>query len=372
MDWTRRQVLAGGTALASAVTGGCMGLNPLSGGGSTAGSDGASDDQSTPAATSTATPTPSPTPAVSRSGDETERVFAEVEWFARQYRPTVDRYLSTGSRALNLLETLERQSSLSQSDVERLRALLAEVTTILYDGLASHFDAEPTVRAYNEEHIAELQTLREREDWDGVQRVLGEMASRYETLVSEEYVARTFPTDPVGGRFARLLTGGNRTEEAAVMVYYAPTDYLGRVQVDDDAYTGTLAGGRTDIARYDQTFDSTGIAAYRTASAYLTFTDLSHGQRAQPVYVQQYEDEERADSAVRRMLSGSGAVTAEGTRTLGGQEWREVFYQADGGVTYAFLLRTGRYTLVAAPSRTPWDERDDGWTNPLSLGWFWE
>lgn len=372
MNWTRRRVLAGGTALASAVTGGCMGLNPLSGSGSTAGSDGASDDQPTQTATETATATPTPTPAVSRSGSETERVFAELEWFARQYRPTVDRYLSTGSRALNLLETLERQSSLRQSDVERLRSLLDQVTTILYDGLASHFDAEPTVRSYNEERISEIQTLREREDWGGVQRVLGEMVSRYETVVSEEYVARTFPTDPVGGPFARLLTGDGQTERTAVMAYYAPTDYLGRVQVAADTSTGALAGGRTDIAGYDRTFDATGIAAYRTARAYLTFTDLTHGQRSQPVYVQQYEDEARADSAVRRMLSASGAVTAEGTRTLGGQEWREVFYQANGGVTYAFLLRTGRYTLVAAPSRTPWDERGDKWTTPLSLGWFWE
>ncbi|MEF8818566.1 MAG: hypothetical protein V5A82_03100 [Haloferacaceae archaeon] len=371
MNWTRRRVLAGGSAVVSAVTGGCLGLNPLSGGGSTGGSD-AAGDRSTPTPAASPTPTPTPTPAVSRSDAETDRVFAEVEWFARQYQPTVERYRSTGSRALSLLETLARQSSLSRRDLERLRALLGEVTTVLYDGLAAHFDAEPTVRSYNEARIAELQTLREREDWDAVQRVLGEMASRYETLVSEEYVARTFPTDPIGGRFARLLTGDGRAERAAVLVYYAPTDYLGRVQVEEYAGAGALAGGRRDLAGYDRTFDATGIAAYRTARAYLTFTDLSHGQRAQPVYVQQYEDEARAEGAVRRMLSASGAVTAEGTRTLGGREWREVFYQANGGVTYAFLLRTGRYTLVAAPSRTPWDERGDEWATPLSLGWFWE
>lgn len=348
-----------------------MGLNPLSGGGGTGESGGANGGGSTPTETATPTPTPTPTPTVSRSGSATERVFAELEWFAREYRPTVDRYLSTGSRARNLIETLARQSSLSRSDLDRLRSLLGEVETVLYDGLVPHFDAEPTLASYNEQHLAELETLRGREDWDGVQGVLGEMASRYGTFVSEDYVARTFPTEPIGGPFARLLTGDGQTDRAAISVYYAPADYLGRVrtappEIDD------LAGGRTDVQRYDRAFDATGVAAYRTARAYVTFTDRSHGQRSQPVYLQQYESEERADGAVRRMLSASGSVTGDGTATLGGQEWRRVFYQSDSGVTYAFVLRTGRYTLVAAPSTTPWDERGDEWATPLSLGWFWE
>jgi hypothetical protein len=348
-----------------------MGLNPLSGGGSTGESGGADGSGSTSTETATPTPTPTPTPTVNRSGSTTEQVFAELEWFARGYQPTVDRYLSTGSRALNLLETLARQSSLSRSDVERLRALLGEVETILYDGLVPHFDAEPTVESYNEKRLSELETLRGREDWDGVQGVLDEMAARYATLVSEDYVADTFPTDPIGGPFARLLTGGDRTDRATVAVYYAPANYLARVQTEP-IETEEFAGGRTDVPRYDRTFDATGVAAYRTARAYATFTDRSHGQRSQPVSIQQYESEDRADGAVRRMLSDSGSVSADGTTTLGGQEWRRVFYQSDRGVTYAFLLRTGRYTLVAAPSTTPWDERSDGWTTPLSLGWFWE
>ena len=298
-------------------------------------------------------------------------MFLEIEWFARQYRPTVDRYLSTTSRALSLLESLERQSSLSTDDIDRLASLLGEVETLLYDRLAPHFDTEPSVAAYNEQRLSELRTLRERQDWDEAQNVLGGMVSRYGTLSTQGWVARTFPTAPAGGRLARLLTRQDAADRTGMMVYYAPTDYLGRVQADPDAYEGQLGGGRNDIPGYERSFDAVGIAAYRSARAYITFTDLTFGLRTQPVYVQQYRDAERAQSAVRRMLSASGAVSAEGATELGGQEWRQVFYQANGGVTYAFLLRTGRYLITAAPSQTAWDERSRNWEQPLALGWFW-
>ena len=370
MDWTRRRLLTSGAALASAATGGCMSLDSLAS--EDTGSDGGSGDESRSSATPTPAPTPTPTPSVSRSGSATEQVVTEVEWFAQQYSPTVDRYLSTADRALNLIETLERQSSLSRADLDRLGALLDDVERPLYEELAPHFDAEPSVRSYNDGRLSELETLRGREDWDGVQQVLGEMASRYRDLATADYTDRTFPTNPVGRQFAEVLTGGTGTEKAGIVVYYAPTNYLARVIADEGYSVSDLDGGRTDVSRYDRLFDPAGIAAYRTARVFLTYTDLIHGRRSQPVFVQQYESEARADGAVRRMLSASGAVTAEGTRTLGGQAWREVFYQAEGGVTYAFLLRTGRYLLVVGPSRTPWDERDDGWSTPLARGWFWE
>jgi hypothetical protein len=72
------------------------------------------------------------------------------------------------------------------------------------------------------------------------------------------------------------------------------------------------------------------------------------------------------------MLSASGSVTADGTATLGGAEWRRVYYQTAGGVRYAHLRRTGRYVLTVAPSGTPWNERPSDWTTALERTWFWE
>jgi hypothetical protein len=382
MDLTRRRALATGATVASAALGGCTSLNPLSGGesgggaGASGGADPDSGDAGAMAGSSTPTPTPAPapttTPAVSQGGGTTETAVAEVEWFVRDFPATVDRYLTASSRALGLVESLDSRASVSAADLDRLETLLGRVETVVYDDLVTHFDARPTIRSYNDDRLSELRALQERSDWEAVQAVLSGMAERYRGLSTRAWVEETFQTDPVGGRLADRLTADGAADRAAVMLYYAPTDTLERVQADPSAYGGALPGGRADVPGYERTFGPTGVAAYRTARAFLTYVSLRFDRQSQPVFLQQYRDADRAAGAVGRMLSTSGAVTAEGTEPLGGQEWRRVFYRANGGVTYAFVLRTGRYVLVAAPSQTAWGERDDSWSVPLELGWFWD
>lgn len=378
MDLTRRRALATGATVASAALGGCTSLNPLSGGesgggaGASGGADSNSGDAGAMAESSTPTPAPTTTPAVSQGGSTTETAVAEIEWFVREFPATVDRYLTASSRALGLVESLDSRASVSAADLDRLETLLSRVETVVYDDLVTHFDTRPTVRSYNDDRLSELRALQERSDWEAVQEVLSGMTERYRGLSTRAWVEETFQTDPVGGRLADRLTADGATDRAAVMLYYAPTDSLERVQADPSAYEGALPGGRTDVSGYERTFDPTAVAAYRTTRAFLTYVSLQFDRQSQPVFLQQYRDADRAEGAVERMLSASGAVTAEGTQTLGGQEWRRVFYRANGGVTYAFVLRTGRYVLVAAPSQTAWDERDDSWSAPLELGWFWD
>jgi len=376
VDWTRRRTLATGATLASAALGGCASVNPLSGGEGggqtgTGGTDGSGSGAGS-TGTATASPTPTTTPVASREGSATEAAFTELAWFAREFPGTVDRYLTAASRALGLVESLDSRASVSEADLDRLESLLNRVETVLYDDLVPHFDAQPGVRSYNDDRLSELRTLRERSDWSAVQEVLTDMTGRYSDLSTRAWVDETFQTDPVGGRLADRLTADGVADRTGVMVYYAPTDTVARVQADPSVYRGSLPGGRTNLDGYERTFDPTAVTAYRTARAFLTYTSLRFGRPSAPVFLQQYRDADRAEDAVGRMLSASGAVTAEGTQTLGGQEWRQVFYQANGGVTYAFLLRTGRYVLVAAPSRTAWESRADGWTAPLELGWFWD
>lgn len=378
MDLTRRQALATGATVASAALGGCTSLNPLSGGesrgdaGASGGADPGSGDAGAMAGSSTPTPTPTTTPAVSQGEGTTETAVAEIEWFVRDFPATVDRYLTASSRALGLVESLDSRASVSAADLDRLETLLGRVETVVYDDLVTHFDARPAIRSYNDDRLSELRALQERSDWEAVQEVLSGMAERYRGLSTRAWVEETFQTDPVGGRLADRLTADGAADRAAVMLYYAPTDTLERVQADPSASEGALPGGRADVPGYERTFGPTGVAAYRTARAFLTYVSLRFDRQSQPVFLQRYRDADRAAGAVGRMLSTSGAVTAEGTETLGGQEWRRVFYRANGGVTYAFVLRTGRYVLVAAPSQTAWAERDDSWSVPLELGWFWD
>lgn len=374
MGLTRRRLLATWGVGVSSLTGGCTGLNPLdpgdgdgeepTDGGTTTGTDGER--------TETGTPTPTPTQAAPVGGSETDRVYEELTWFATRYRPAVDRYRSTAERARSLIVTLERQSSVSESDVERLRGLLDRVEELLYEELVPHFDAEPTVRSFNDEHLERIATFRERRDWDGVKRVLGEMEERYRTLTSDRYVEATFPVDPIRGPFARLLTADGATTGTAVLCYLPSVDYLTRVQADPGEYRGDIAGGRLDVQQYERLLEPVSVGASRESRAFLTYTALTHSMRSQPAFVQQYRDGEAADDAIRQMLSGVGSVTADGTELLGGREWRRVYYQAASEVTYAHLHRTGRYVLTVAPSRTPWDERPSNWTDALKRTWFWE
>lgn len=377
MALTRRRLLGAGVGVASGLLGGCTRRNPLDsvlndGGTGPPGETGTPGSGSGAGESTTATATATRTSSVGAAGSATDRVYDELTWFATEYRPTVDRYLSTAARARSLIGTLERRSSVGTDDVERLRALLARVERLVYEGLVPHFDAEPTVRSFNEEHLERLSTLRERGDWDGVQRVLGTMEERYRRLSSESYVTDTFPVDPIRGPFARMLTADGATAETAVVCYFPSADYLTRVQADVNAYDGGLAGGRTDVQEYEQLLGPVTVVASRESLAYLTYTSLTHGMESRPVFVQRYSDAEGADGAVRRMLSASGSVTADGTATLGGSEWRQIYYQAAGGVTYAHLRRTGRYLLTIAPTRTPWDERPSNWTTALKQAWFWE
>lgn len=365
MELTRRRLLAAGGAAAAGLTGGCMSALPF-------GPSGPVGTTPTSTPTDTPTATPTATPSVSEADSGVEQVFLELEWFARQYRPTVDRYLSRATRTLSLLEALANQSSVSGSDMDRLRSQFDELERIVYDQLGPHFDTEPTIRAYNDERLQRLETLRSRGDWDALQSALSEMAAQYTTWSTETYVARTFPVDPIGGRFARLLTASGQTGEAGIAVYHAPTNHLSRVQADATTYDGELPGSRVDIQQYQSRLGPVDIVAFRTSRAYLTYTAIGYGNQSEPVYIQQYRDADAARGAIRRMLSESGGVTAEGTESLGSTEWRRIFYRANNELTYAHLLRSGRYVLTAAPSRRAWDERGPDWTAPLSLAWFWE
>lgn len=375
MGWTRRQLLAAGSVFASAATTGCVGrFNPLSGDGepATGGGESTAGEASAATATPTATATTTTTATASRSDSATEQAMGEVEWHVSRFRPTADRYLSAAGRALGALQSLDDRASVSPADLDRLESLFERVETVLYDQLVPHFDAEPTVATYNDDRLAELETLRERSDWDAAQALLGRMVTRYETLASEAYVDQTFPTDPVAGRLVRVLTRPSTVADAAVVAYDASSDTVLEARRETTAYVpDTLPGGRSDLPSYEETFDPISVGASRTRRVYLTYTTLRGERQSWPVFVQGYEDERRAESALRRALSESGAVTTDGTQTLGERTWQRVFYRSNESVTYAFAHRTGQYLLVAAPSPTPWDERASGWDRPLELGWFW-
>jgi hypothetical protein len=86
------------------------------------------------------------------------------------------------------------------------------------------------------------------------------------------------------------------------------------------------------------------------------------------LFVQHYDGVAAATDAVETLLET--AVSQEGWYSFGRDRWRQVYYQADGDVTYAYLIQAGPFVLVAAPSEVAWEERVD-WTDPLDRLWLW-
>ncbi|MFC7173410.1 hypothetical protein ACFQL0_08645 [Haloplanus litoreus] len=86
------------------------------------------------------------------------------------------------------------------------------------------------------------------------------------------------------------------------------------------------------------------------------------------LFVQRYTDVSAATAAVRTLFDT--AVGREGDFSFGRDRWHRVYYEADGDVTYAFLIQAGPFVLVAAPSEVAWEERVD-WTEPLDRLWLW-
>lgn len=371
MGWSRRGLVG---VVASGLLTGCAGVsvprvpNPLGGGdrGKTRASQ-----PVTPAETATAEPSSAPTatPTPTAPGAETRRVFDEVEWFAAKYPHATGEFRSLAARMRNLADSLSRRSSVDDDAMATLNRLADRIGTSVSDRLGPHFDTSPSVREFTRERIDRIETLRSREDWDEVSRVLSDLAARYATFTSESYVARTFPRDPVRGPLVDYATGDGRADAAVLMAFHVGADAEVRIQRDPSAYTARPPGGRPDLPRYRALFGPLAAGAGSAAGAYLTVTSLI-SDRTVPLSIRRYRDERAAERAIDRLLSGG--VTEEGTTEAGGREWRRVFYRPGSDVVYADLTRAGPFLVAAGPSRQPWEDRPSGWRSPLKLTWLWE
>ncbi|MFB6304635.1 MAG: hypothetical protein ABEH47_05670 [Haloferacaceae archaeon] len=367
---TRREVVG---LLASGLLAGCTGVgvpsvpNPLSGG-----STPEPGSAATPTPTATATPTSTPTTPTATAtpedpGAATRRVFDEVEWFATEYGPATESFRSLAARTRNLADSLSRRSSIDREAVTTLERLFGRVETAVYERLGPHFDTSPSVRSFNRDRLERVETLRARQDWDGVARVLAAVADRYATYASEAYVERTFPRDPVRGPLVRYATAEGHAGDLVLMAYHVGSDSVVRVQRDPSAHRGTPPGGRADVDRYRTLFGPLSAGAGGEAGAYVTATSLIDG-RSLPLAVRRYRDDGAAASAVEGLLEDD--VTAERTVRPEGREWRRVFYQSESEVMYAELTRTGRFLVAAGPGRRPWADRPTGWRSPMELTWL--
>ncbi len=369
--------------------------------------------------TRTPEPTETPTPQPSQLRTDTERVFAEIEWFATSYPGAVDRGLGLAGRVHDVVGNLRRTPRLTEDDRRRIENATGEYHALLNDQFAPHFPAgrvEEIVRQ-SREHVATIRTFSERGDLDRADRELSELAALFGELSTRSEFVATFPDFPIRSPPLEYLTTGTYDDSTPLsfVVGYPDEAYTTLVRADAPWEVRTR---RTDslsdrvleahFASEAAVFGGVDVQTGRTGRLFLDVHLNRDRARHTPVYVQRYADVERARRALSTVLDGSPAV--EGTVAIGRTTWERIFYVAnspvdhataghvvrdgDGNViyegthgsrsrdapgsgpgdredvVYTYLSRIGRYVIAAAPSATAWEERPDGTNDPLKETWL--
>jgi hypothetical protein len=85
-----------------------------------------------------------------------------------------------------------------------------------------------------------------------------------------------------------------------------------------------------------------------------------------PVYGQKYTDLRAADAAFSSVVADK---QIEDTVEWGQETWNRVLYDRNGDRFYSYFLRAGSFLFAVGPSRTPWEEREEGWNSLLNGTW---
>jgi hypothetical protein len=337
-------------------------------------------------------PEPSPTPAAHADlAARTGTIVGEIDWFATEYDDAIVAYRNAINRLLRAIEQIRESADISSHDLERLRNGTGTVARTTQQEITPHFDVHHWLRNPENELYRTVEKFAHRGDWDRADEALAEMYTFYETRQRGHTIDQELSNDPIQGLLLRTMRAESipgavherhdvraNVDPALFEVYHPPSRYGEYAYSEQD----TRVWGDAIIPRYDLTafeqLDELQEGIERTGAAYVVANLRSERQPKRWTYelpnevvsLQRYVSSAAAVRAVDGMIEA--AVSQEGTEDLGGREWRRVYYYDDGDITYAYLLRAGRYLLATAPSRTAWEERREHWTDPLKLTWLWD
>lgn len=338
----------------------------------------------------TTEPEPSPTPAAYPDlAARTETIIGEIEWFATEYDEAIAAYRNAINRLLTAISQIRDSSDISAHDLERLRNGTATVADVTRRRIAPHFDVHNRMVTPENDFYRTVEKFAGRGDWDRADEELSEMYTYYRTRQHQPAIDEELSNDPIQGLLLETLRADSipqavrerhdvhaSVDPALFEVHHPASNY------DQYAYSALDPGvygdaiddhDREAFGQLDELQEGTG----RTGAAYVV-ADLRSQQRPKrwtenlpdlAISLQRYASPTAATRAVDGMIQS--AVSQEGTETLGGREWRRVYYYYDGDIVYAYLLQAGRCLLAAAPSRDAWEERSEHWTDPLKLTWLW-
>jgi len=412
MPAERRDVLRLGSACLGAALAGCLGTDGanLDRGGSdstptptpvTDGADeengGGSDDDDDP----------EPLEGSTRLlAEATRRVLDEASWFGRDYDDAMSAYTGALDRAVETILQLEHTTAITESDLERLSDVSRHVERTTEDRLEPHFELSERVRRRNDRAVERVRRFGERGDRPAVDDELESLRSFYERIRGFFFRQQELSKDPIRNRLVPFMAaaGADRDDEDDAIHdtlfefrYLNPIRYvsdprygiryLRGVRFRARAHTETAVEDRNDprllgdpaaspagSTRWEPTdtfaerFEPVSVSENRRDELEVVVNDWADYNGGPlgiyteefvswPIYVQRYERSEAAAAARASLLDGPVFLEAERTVTIGDAEWQQVRYRLGGDVIYALFKQFGEFVVVAAPSRTPVEDR---------------
>ncbi|MFB6282304.1 MAG: hypothetical protein ABEH40_09820 [Haloferacaceae archaeon] len=418
---SRRRLLAlGGTGLVGALSGCSDGSEPAT---EPADDGGGSGGTETPTPTPTATTEPGPEIEHPGFADRTGRVANGIVWHATEWGRTMSQVRVRANRVLGQVESLRSADPITENGIAALETAATEMADFLREAVVPHYEIpDESVLNGNNVLIQQLKVASRRGDREGQRTQLRRIELLYRKYAQRSFLETAFRNGPI---HAKLLDAVAANAGALFGAFHPASGFVELVTADkapdspDDGVpqhvhefpsghivvahahssdTGHNIGNHAnepttrqlyayrngqfdilqdtnaevpDVSLFEphliDVFGSVNVPDRREDVVYVSVNDPVADFLALPLQIQLFDSVGTAAETVEFLLSAD--VFQEGTATVGGREWRRIYYTQQGTNIYAFLLQTGSYLVTVFPEPVPWEERVD-WPGPFANAWI--
>lgn len=424
MNITRRRLLELGSIGLAGSLAGCNGNNsPSTSSPSPTPSSTSGTPTPPPTETETETPTPTPTiePDTPALASTTRNIFDSVIWHSTQHGQVMGQVRIHANRVLSIARSMEEATRVTANDVDELRARTEDLATYMAANVEPYYPVDSRVLNGNNVLVQQVGVTARRGDRSALDESLGRLRAFYTNYSDREYFETNFSNSPIYNKLAERLGGDNiyaihhprtdfhevshsdrqqnnfREDGVEQHVHEWPTGHQllahahthsgthtirNHNQEPDDRLIYAYRDGGVDILADDNlevqemeqyrleredVFESVSLPTARQDALYLIVNNIGTQFLQLPALVQRFSTIQRARRAVATLLDAD--VFEQGTTSVGGREWRRVFYTQQGVTFYAYLIQTGEFVVTAAPDEREWRNQTN-WPGPISSSWL--
>lgn len=318
-----------------------------------------------------------------RLADETDRIFEELRWFETRYSNAVSTYqqaLKDATADVQYLRGEINPANSYEANLDEIQQIEDSVSEIL-EGVTADFEPHYTDHAgianATRSYFRRATLFTDRRDYVRVDEELRQLADYYHSRALPESIEDRYPSDPIANRLYDWVMVNQELRPLLFSFQYTP-DGFGAYVANDGALN--IVGEPVDVhakSRIDELFAPFDAPELRRRTVYTeiqpieALTPVDNGlERSDTetiaLKIQQFPDSDDAETAYSDILSDKWVEDEE---RWAPEPWHQVYYRRDGRTIYAYSIRAGRYIFSLAPSRTPWEERDD-WNRLLEGTWI--